>query len=229
MEKNEKTNRRFSVKMVEAGLNPKKEIFTIIFADILLLAIAIYAYFSTGMLIASLSIVLITIVGDYYLIGKADRLNKEKNEKMESEFVHVFSYFKVFVNNGRPVYNALEDCIRYSSKDMADLLEDLLLNVDKDKTVKPYLAFSEHFKSLEIRQVMISIFKMSNEGPSSQYAMQFESVFASLSDEKRKAEINKYSGSLDSMNFLPLADSALTIGLIIVAIVVIMGRLTYGI
>lgn len=228
MKKKEKTRRHFSLKMVEAGLNPKKEIFTIILADIVLLAIAIYAYFSTGMLIASLSIVLVAIVGDYYLMGKADRLSKDKNEKMESEFVHVFSYFKVFVNNGRPVYNALEDCIRYSSKDMGDLLEELLLSIDKDKTVKPYLTFSSHFKSLEIRQVMISIFKMSNEGPSSQYAMQFGSVFASLSDEKRKMEINKYSGSLDSMNFLPLADSALTIGLIIVAIVVIMGRLTYG-
>lgn len=229
MKKKDKPNHQFSIKMVEAGLDPKKEIVTIIIADIALLVVAAYVYVTTKTLITSLSVVLIAIVSDFFLLGKADRINKAKNEKLESEFVHIFSYFKIFINNGRPVYNALEDCIRYSSKDMADLFEELLLSIDKDKTVKPYLSFSEHFKSLEIRQVMISIFKMSNEGPSSQYAQQFDSIFASLADEKRKSEIGKYSGSLDSMNFLPLADSALTIGLIIVAIVVIMGRLTYGI
>lgn len=228
MKNKDKKKSQLSLKMVEAGLDPKKEIATIVVADLVILGIAIYAYIATSMPIASLSLILLAVVGDYYLLNKAGRIKNIKTEKLEQEFVHVFSYFKIFVQNGRPAYNALEDCIRYCSTDMANLFEELLLSIDKDKTVKPYLTFSEHFKSLEIRQVMISIFKMSDEGSSSQYAQQFESIFASLADEKRKAEVDKYSGRLDSMNFLPMADSALTIGLIIVAIVTIMGRLTYG-
>lgn len=229
MKSKEKKQNQLSLKMSEAGLDPKKEIATVVIIDILLLVIAIYAFVLTKMPIASLSIILLAAVGDYFLLTKAGRLKNVQVEKLEQEFVHIFSYFKIFIQNGRPVYSALEDCIRYASKDMANLFEELLLSIDKDKSVKPFLTFSEHFKSLEIRQVMISIYKMSTEGFSSQYAQQFESIFASLADEKRKSEIDKYGGRLDSMNFLPMADSALTIGLIIVAIVTIMGRLNYGI
>ena len=229
MKNKEKKPNQLSLKMAEAGLDPRKEIATIIIADIFLVGIAIYAFIATKMPIAPLSIILLAVVGDYYLLTKAGRIKNIQVEKLEQEFVHIFSYFKIFIQNGRPAYNALEDCIKYASKDMANLFEELLLSIDNDKTVKPYLTFSEHFKSLEIRQVMISIYKMSTEGFSSQYAQQFESIFASLADEKRKAEVDKYAGRLDSMNFLPMADSALTIGLIIVAIVTIMGRLTYGI
>jgi hypothetical protein len=158
-----------------------------------------------------------------------NRVKKIKTEALEKEFVHIFSYFKIFVGNGRPVYNAIEDCIRYASPDMSDLLTTLLGEIDKDKSVKPFLSFASHFKSLEIRQVMISIYKMGNEGGSSTYIEQFQSVFSAIANEKRKYELSKFENTLSNNNFLPLADSALTMGLIIVAIVVIMGNLTYGI
>ena len=229
MKKKKKLKKPWALALKEAGLNPKKEIALMIIGNIFLIAVAFLAYKVTKVLIASLSIILLAIVGDYFLLGKASRVKKVKYEALEKEFVHVFSYFKIFVGNGRPVYNALEDCIRYSSPDMSDLLRKLLEEIDKDKSVKPYLSFSEHFKSLEIRQVMISIYKMGNEGGSSTYIQQFESVFSSVAAEKRKYELSKFESTLNNNNFLPLADSALTMGLIIVAIVVIMGNLAYGI
>ena len=219
MKKKNKPKKPWALTLKEAGLNPKKEIALMIIGNIFLIAVAFLAYKVTKVLIASLSIVLLAIVGDYFLLGKASRVKKVKDEALEKEFVHVFSYFKIFVGNGRPVYNALEDCIRYSSPDMSDLLRTLLEEIDKDKSVK----------SLVIRQVMISIYKMGNEGGSSTYIQQFESVFSSVAAEKRKYELSKFESTLNNNNFLPLADSALTMGLIIVAIVVIMGNLAYGI
>ena len=213
----------------EAGLNPKKEMALMVVGNIFLLAVAFFAYRMTNALIAPLSIVLLIVVTDYFLLGKASRVKRIKTEALEKEFVHVFSYFKIFVGNGRPVYNALEDCVRYSSPAMSDLITNLLKDIDSDKSVKPYLSFSTHFYNLEIRQVMISIYKMGNEGGSSKYIQQFESIFSSVASEKRKYELSKFENTLNNNNFLPLADSALTMGLIIVAIVVIMGNLAYGI
>ena len=227
--KNKKSKKPWVLTLKEAGLNPKKEIAIIVLGNVLLLAFAALIYKMTEVLIAPLSIGLLLIVTDYFLLGKVNRVKKIKTEALEKEFVHIFSYFKIFVGNGRPVYNAIEDCIRYASPDMSDLLTTLLGEIDKDKSVKPFLSFASHFKILEIRQVMISIYKMGNEGGSSTYIEQFQSVFSAIANEKRKYELSKFENTLSNNNFLPLADSALTMGLIIVAIVVIMGNLTYGI
>lgn len=229
MKKNKKVKKSWSVALKESGLNPKKEIAFIVMTNISLLVMAFFAYMMSEALIAPLSIILLIAVSDFFLLGKASRVKKMRVEELEKEFVHIFSYFKIFVTNGRPVYNALEDCVRYSSPAMSDLLTTLLKDIDADKSVKPYLTFSTNFRSLEIRQVMISIYKMGNEGGSSTYIQQFESVFSSVAAEKRKYQISKFESTLNNNNFLPLADSALTMGLIVVAIVVIMGNLAYGI
>ena len=229
MKKNKKPKKPWALALKEVGLNPKKEIAIIILGNILLLVFAALIYRMTDALIAPLSMGLLLVITDYFLLGKVNRVKKAKTEALEKEFVHIFSYFKIFVGNGRPVYNAIEDCIRYASPDMSDLLTKLLEEIDKDKSVKPYLDFASRFKSLEIRQVMISIYKMGNEGGSSTYIEQFQSVFSAIASEKRKYELSKFESTLNNNNFLPLADSALTMGLIIVAIVVIMGSLTYGI
>ena len=229
MKKNKKPKKPWALTLKEVGLNPKKEIAIIILGNILLLVFAALIYRMTDALIAPLSMGLLLVITDYFLLGKVNRVKKAKTEALEKEFVHIFSYFKIFVGNGRPVYNAIEDCIRYASPDMSDLLTKLLEEIDKDKSVKPYLDFASRFKSLEIRQVMISIYKMGNEGGSSTYIEQFQSVFSAIASEKRKYELSKFESTLNNNNFLPLADSALTMGLIIVAIVVIMGSLAYGI
>ena len=201
MKKNKKVKKSWSVALKESGLNPKKEIAFIVMTNISLLVMAFFAYRMSEALIAPLSIILLIAVSDFFLLGKASRVKKMRVEELEKEFVHIFSYFKIFVTNGRPVYNALEDCVRYSSPAMSDLLTTLLKDIDADKSVKPYLTFSTNF----------------------------ESVFSSVAAEKRKYQISKFESTLNNNNFLPLADSALTMGLIVVAIVVIMGNLAYGI
>jgi len=224
----EKKKNGLALQMEKAGLNPKKELTLLVVVDIVLLMAAYYAYSKTGSSVAPISIALFMIAGDVLLLGRAKKANELNKEILEEEFVHIFSYFKIFITNGRPVYNALEDCIRYSSPKMETILTALLIDIDKDKSVKPFLCFAENFSSLEIRQVMISIYKMTLQGESPLYFAQFDAVFGSLSNEKRKLEVDKFKNKLESLNFLPLADSALTMGLIIVAIVTIMGRISSG-
>ena len=113
MKKNKKPKKPWALTLKEVGLNPKKEIAIIILGNILLLVFAALIYRMTDALIAPLSMGLLLVITDYFLLGKVNRVKKAKTEALEKEFVHIFSYFKIFVGNGRPVYNAIEDCIRY--------------------------------------------------------------------------------------------------------------------
>jgi hypothetical protein len=52
-------------------------------------------------------------------------------------------------------------------------LRSLLEGIDSDKSVAPYIAFSENFHSMEIRQLLISIYRMVDEGGGESYIRQF--------------------------------------------------------
>lgn len=218
-----------ALRMESVGLEPKKEIAAIVLLDLLLAVMAVVAYFRTRMIAVCFALALIALIIDYFLLTRYKRIKKATSAKMEEEFVHIFSYFEIFIHNGRPVYNALEDCVKYASEGMHGSLLTLLSAIDEDKSIKPYLAFAADFDSVEIRQVMINIYKMSIEGNSLAYLRQFETVFAGLAAEKRKSAIERHQEKLNNLNFVPLVDSALSMGMITVAIVAIMGSLSsYG-
>jgi len=216
-------------KIEAAGLNPKKEIFFLLCFNFFFLVSVVAVYLYTKMSIASMAVILVAIIMDYFMFNKYQRLKKKKNTKLIDEFVHIFSYFEIFIHNSRPVYNALEDCARYASPSMREYFLSLLSAIDADKSVMPYLIFASHFDSVEIRQVMINIYKMSIEGSSFAYLRQFETIFDALASQKRKELVGRYQEKLNNLNFIPLVDSALSMGMITVAIVVIMGSLaSYG-
>lgn len=218
----------FLKKMKEAGLNPKKELFFIGLLDLGFFILSVLAYEKSKSVIAIGAFGLILVLTDYFFLGKAGRLRKSQGERLESEFVHIFAYFSIFIDNGFPVYPALEEIKKYASPSMSEHMEKLISGIDEDKTVKPYLAFSENFPSLEIRQVMIAIFKMAEEGGGEAYIRQFQTIFASLASQKRKDQLTKVKSRLESLCFLPLIDSGVTMGLVVIGIVIVIGDLING-
>ncbi len=214
--------------MKEAGLNPQKELLSLVGSNALLLASAIVSYVIAKSALAAGGLLLLAAVFDFYFLSRAKRLKKEKDERAEEEFVHVFSFFSVYLQNGIPVYSSLESSLAYASDDMGDKIKKLLKGIDDDKSVQPYLAFAQNFASLEIRQVMIAVFRMSEEGGSEAYIRQFQSLFAVLANQKRKEGVAKAKNRLETLGFLPLVASALAMGMILIGIVNLVGGLVNG-
>ena len=212
---------------IAASLSPKREIFQLIFIDVVLMALAFFLYSVSHNQMALWSPLLAGAAIDYWLLGKPKRILERRKPEDENEFVHLFSYFAIYVRNGEPVYSALEDTIRYASSGMASKLQTLLTSIDEDKSVKPYLAFAESFSSLEIQQVMISVYKMSIEGEGEAYLRQFETIFESLAEGKRQERMEQEQKRYSNFNFLPTMASALSMGIIAVAIVILMEQFNH--
>lgn len=212
---------------IEASLLSKRELIQLIFIDVILVVLAFFLYTTSRNQIALWSPLLAGIAVDYWILGKPKRILERKRAEDENEFVHLFSYFSIYVRNGEPVYSALEDTIRYASSGMSSKLQTLLTSIDEDKSVKPYLAFAENFPSLEIQQVMISVYKMSVEGEGEAYLRQFETIFESLADGKRQERMEQEQKRYSNFNFLPTMASALSMGIIAVAIVILMEQFNH--
>ncbi len=163
----------------------------------------------------------------FILNSKSSRKAKE-NEEDEEQFVTLFTYFSIYIQDGFNVYNAFEEILPYAKGRVKNHLEGLLMQITRDKTLLPYLSFAGNFKSLEIREVMMAIYQMVDQGSGGVYLTQFQRLFAKLSDQKRLRRERKHLEKLDSLSFLPLVGSGFSMLMLMLAITEIMGGMLSG-
>ena len=186
------------------GLSYKKELIKIIIINIILV-IALSAGFILTKMAMVLIIGLLAIFGvDYFLYftysGKKAQLIKERSD----EFVHIISYFRIFIKNKNNVYQSFSRLLTYSSDWMKDKIEIMLNAIDSDKSIKPFTDFADRFDLPIARNVMISIYQMVEQGESSeqlnQFTILFEQMSQTLNDERKDRKIR----SFDIISFMPI-------------------------
>ena len=144
-------------------------------------------------------------------------------QKNNDEFVRLFTFFGIYIKDGFNVYSALEAIKNYASDGFRIRLEKLLEGIGNDKSVQPFVDFASGFESLQIKEVMVSIYQMVDEGNGAPYIEQFRRLFGSLSDQRHKAFIEKKIGTLEGLAILPLIGSGIAIIVLTISIMEIMG------
>lgn len=214
-------------KFLQAGLEPKKVIIYLLVADLFVLGFAALSYFvlKTSLIISVAMVCLIPLI-DYYSLMKMLQGKGKDNVALETEFVRVFGYLNIYLHNGLPVYTGINNIIEFSSKEMKNRLRKLLKEIDEDKSVAPYISFSSGFPSLLVKEVMVSLYLISEQGGVETYMPQFEKTFDQLASEKRKADKERRIEKLNTLCFLPLIGAGSSMLMIVSGIVVLMRSMT---
>ncbi len=207
----------------------KKRLPVLLFGNFLFIALGAYFLYKK---MATLYIVLpffLALVFSYLTIFRANKGNKKKEEaSLEREFVKIFGFLEVYLRNKIPVYNALERLEEYSSPLMKAKLESLIAEIDVNKTVEPYVHFAESFSSLTVKEVMISLYLLVEQGENENYLRQFSFLFSSFSAEEKKLFRERKMASLSNTHFFPLVGSAVTMIMISVGIMNAIGGIISG-
>ncbi len=219
--------RTLKEKFIQANLEPKKVILYLLVADIFVIGFAAISYFllKTSLWISLAMVCLIPVI-DYYSLTKMLQGKGKENVALETEFVRVFGYLNIYLRNGLPVYTGLTNIIEFSSKEMKNRLRKLLKEIDEDKSVTPYITFSSDFPSLLVKEVMVSLYLIAEQGGAETYMPQFEKTFDQLASEKRKFDKEKRIEKLNTMCFLPLVGAGSSMLMIVAGIVVLMRNMT---
>lgn len=167
------------------------------------------------------------LISFYRLLLKSKKKSKEAEED-EQQFVDLFSYFSIFVQDGFNVYNALEKVLPFAKGRLKAALEGLLREIEEDKTLAPYLSFASHFASLEIKEVMLAVYQMVDQGTGGIYLQQFQRLFGKISEQKKARAEEAYQERLDSLNFLPLLGGGISMLTLMLALLEIMGGMLNG-
>ena len=208
------------------GLDYKKELLKFIVINLLTI-VAIAAGFIFTKMIIILIVGLFALFGiDYFLYfsysSKKTQIIKERSD----EFVHIISYFRIFIKNKNNVYQSFNRLLTYASDWMKDKIEIMLRAIDADKSIKPFTDFADRFDFPISRNVMISIYQMIEQGEAVEQLNQFTILFEQMSQTLNEERKDRKTKSFDIVSFFPIMGAGLVTLAMILSILSIVGEVT---
>jgi len=205
------------------GLNPWKELVTFLIGLILIFGIGIGAYFWVGATFLLILPVLLLLGYLFYYMRRYGAMKAKHQDDMMKEFVNLFTFFGIYVNDGLTIYGAFEKLRGFASETVDILLQKLLSSIDEDKSVTPYIEFAKAFEDISVKEVMMAVYQMVDEGQGGVYIRQFERLFGELSETRHAMEKEKRLARLDTLSFLPLCGAGIAMIALTLSILDIMG------
>ena len=207
------------------GLSYKKEIVIILAINVIFLlsAIAIYIFFKN--IIYSVFIIVALSMLDYFLFSRYNDKKKTILKNRENELVSIISYFDVYIRNNKNVYQSFNQLIPYCSNYMKEKIEDLLKEIDEDKSIQPFVNFAGNFQNLSMLSLMISIYQMVDQGESAEQLTHFNVIFDEISRNRQQEMIAQKDKALSGMSTFPLIGAGMITVALTISILTILGDL----
>ena len=205
------------------GLDYKKEMIKLFIINLVIILSGVLLYIFTKAIVYSLFVLAALGGVDYFLISSYGEKKKTIINKRNEELLTLISYFETFINNNNNVYQAFSKLIDYSSLWMKERIQEFLLAIDNDKSVKPFIDFSSNFSMGSIKNVMLSIYQMIDQGENSQQILQFSFLFHEISKSRNEELKKKKERSLSSMTTFPLIGASALAVVLTLSIISIVG------
>ena len=208
-----------------AGLSYQKEMTKISLINIVMLIGGVTLYFFLKNIIYSMFVLIALAVLDYVLISQYNDKKKAIIKSRENELIAIISYFDVYIRNNNNVYQSFNLLIPYCSFWMKGKIEELLEEIDKDKTVQPFVNFANNFKNIATQSLMLSIYQMIDQGENSEQLTHFNVLFDEVSRNRNQEMVEQKNKALSNMSTFPLIGAGLITISLTISILTILGDL----
>ena len=207
------------------GLSYKKELTIVLVINIAFFVGAVLIYIFLKNFIYSVFILVAIAVLDYFMFSRYSDKKKAILKNRENELVSIISYFDVYIRNNKNVYQSFNQLIPYCSNWMKEKVEDLLKEIDEDKSVQPYVNFANNYQNLSMHSLMISIYQMVDQGESAEQLTHFNVIFEEISRVRQQEMINQKDKALSGMSTFPLIGAGMITIALTISILTILGDL----
>lgn len=215
--------KRFNDLLDFISANKVKEYVLIAVINIAILASAIIlTIFLKQIMVAFVGLIAL-VISNYLIINSYIEKKKAILDEREHEFIAIISYFQFFITNSYNVYQAFQSLIAYASPWMEEQIQSLIIEIDNDKSVKPFINFANKFKNNVASNVMMSIYQMVDEGENGLHMYQFSSLFQELSKSQQMDLIDAKERSMGSISSFPLIGAGAITVLLTFGIISVMG------
>ena len=137
-------------RIISLGLNLKKEISIMIIVFVIGILCSLISYILTKQLLLLIVFILLTIGFEIIYINRYKSLEEKQKRDIENEFISVVSFFKIYLKNGMNVYTSLKEVSSFVSVKLKERFDQLIIDIDEDKSVEPFIKFAKKFNTLII-------------------------------------------------------------------------------
>lgn len=159
---------------------------------------------------------------DYY------RLQKAKQKQMLLAALYFLLDTRIYLSSGNNVYQALNTAAKVAEYSIKPAIDKLLDNMDKDKTIVPFVEFADIFNQPIIKEILLSLYQYDYRKSEGESITGFINLLGEYRDEmvrEREIYINRH---LDHLLYLPLASGAILIVALALGIMQSIGGIVYG-
>lgn len=207
------------------GLSYRKELTILLVMNAIFLIGAVLVYIFLKNIICAVLIFVGLAILDYFMFSRYNDKKKTILNNRENELVSIISYFDVYIRNNKNVYQSFNQLIPYCSNWMKEKIEDLLKEIDEDKSIQPFVNFANNFQNLSMHSLMISIYQMVDQGESGEQLTHFNVIFDEISRARQQEMINQKDKALSGMSTFPLIGAGMITVALTISILTILGDL----
>ena len=221
--------KKLKEKMLILGLNPKRELLFVLIADSVLILAGVLTFIFLKQLLYLASCLGVAFIFDLLFLTRYSKQISNKNTENLQEFAVLFGYFRIYLHNGFSVYSALKELLNFANQSLKKDLEELISEIDSDKTVQPFVKFGRKFNEIIVEEMMISIYQMIDDGENSDYLYQFELIFDKFSDLLYEKYLRVKNSKLGTLSNAPLLGASFLVVILTIGVISILGEVINGI
>ena len=159
----------------------------------------------------------------YFYLSRYSSLEKRQEKERVDQLVSLISYFELFISNGHNVYTSFKMLLDYSDIFLQDAINELLNQIDVDKTVGPFITFASKFKDPIVESLMLSIYQMVDNGEGAMNLNEFDILFNNIKEKYQEDLVENKKRSLESLNSFPLIGAGAITLVLSLSIVSVIG------
>lgn len=221
--------KKLKAKMLVLGLNPKRELFIVLITDLVFIIAGVLTFIFLKQIIYLATCLAIVFIFDLLFLTRYSKQISNKNTENLQEFAVLFGYFRIYIRNGFSVYSGLKELINFANPTLKKDLQELIGDIDSDKSVQPFIKFGKKFNEIIVEEMMISIFQMIDDGESSDYLVQFELIFDKFSDLLYEKYLRAKNSRLATLSNAPLIGASFLVVVLTIGVISILGEVINGI
>ncbi len=205
------------------GLSYQKEMMFLILLIVIVIALAFITYIFVKQIYFPLFIVGGGVIAVYFYLSRYSSLERKQEKEHVDQLISLLSYFEIFISNGNNVYTSFKMLIPYADIFIQDAINAMLMQIDVDKTIGPYINFASKFNNRTIESLMLSIYQMVDNGENTIELSEFNLLFNNIKEKHFDEMIDSHKKSLDLFNSFPLIGAGAITIVLSLCIVSIIG------
>lgn len=158
------------------------------------------------------------------------QVNKETDiHRLKKHIMDAYRLIKVLVLQGQTPYQAIQTILPFLESSLAEAFHDLMIEIDQDKSIHPYLEFAKQFQSLMVEQLLFSLYQLENQGGDGKQLQQFQYLFDQVEHQFYQQELLVFHEKMQQQNNWVMVATALIAMTLLLGVMQLIGGFLYGI